>query len=229
MGGTEISSGDCLDDADFQDRDFSRQELSDCVFTSCEFSGTNFRATDLSRTEFIRCQFNDAGAERPADFSQAKVRETRFVDCNLTVVDFTRANGYDLSFEHCQMQGADLSKADFRLPIDNTELAALTMQHCNFAYGNLANTYLAGCTLTDCRLVEACFDYCDLTEADLSGSEFHNISAVGLTLKGADLRGCSFNNINPRDINLAGVRIYFSQLTALFEPLGIIVEDDPEQ
>lgn len=144
------------------------------------------------------------------------------------MVEFIRANGYDLTFENCQLQGADLSKADFRMPIGNTMLAALTLRDCNFSYGNLANTYLAGCTFTDSRLLEVCFDYCDLSDADLRGSELHNIHAVGLTIRGADLRGCHFNNINPQQIDLSGVRIYFSQLAALLEPLGVIVEDDPE-
>jgi fluoroquinolone resistance protein len=228
VGTIDIQSGAALDDTNCSDQDFSQQDLSDCIFTNCEFSGCSFRACDLSRVEFVRCQFNDTSAERPADFSQAELREAKFSDCNLTVVDFIRANGYDLTFEHCQMQGADLSKADFRLPIGTSELAALTLKDCNFSYGNLANTNLVGCTLSNVRCLEACFDYCDMTDADLSGSEFHNINAVGLSIQGADLRGCSFNNIDPREIDLTGVRIYFSQLAALLEPLGIIVEDDPE-
>lgn len=228
MSSKSLSSGATVEGADFTDQQFSQQDLSDCIFNNCEFSGCNFRACDLSRTEFTRCQFNDAGAEHPADFSQANLKEARFVDCNLTVVDFIRVRGYDLTFDHCQMQGSDLSKADFRLPIGSTELASLTINDCNFSYGNLANTYLSGCTLTNSRCLEACFDYCDLSDADLSGSELHNINAVGLSIHGADLRGCSFNNINPREINLEGVRIYFSQLAALLEPLGVIVEDDPQ-
>ena len=114
------------------------------------------------------------------------------------------------------------------MPFGNTsELTAFTMRSCNFAYGNLANTFLVGCTLRECRLLEACFDYCDLSNADLSGSELHNISAVGVSLAGADLRGASFNNINPRDIDLSDAKIYFSQLSMLLDPLGILVEDDP--
>ena len=61
----------------------------------------------------------------------------------------------------------------------------------------------------------------------MAGSDLNNISAVGIVLTGADLRGCTFNNINPQQINVAGVKIYFSQLSALLEPLGVIVEDDP--
>ena len=44
---------------------------------------------------------------------------------------------------------------------------------------------------------------------------------------GADLRGASFKNLNPRDVDLHRAKIYFSQLSMLLNPLGIIVEDDP--
>jgi len=221
-------SGQRYDNLDFSGEDFSGCELADCVFTQCRFAGTSFRAADLSRSEFERCQFNDEESELPADFSQAQLREVLFSRCNLTVVDFIRANAYELNFDQCQLQGADLSKADFRMPFGNISgLNAFTMRGCNFSYGNLANTYLAGCTLSECRLLEACFDYCDLTDADLRGSELHNIAATGVTLEGADLRGATFNNINPREIDLTGVRIYYSQLSLLLEPLGIVIESDP--
>lgn len=220
--------GKYYDNLDFSGQDLCGAELCDCRFKDCRFAGTSFRAADLSRSEFEHCVFNDEQSEQPADFSQAQLRETRFARCNLTVVDFVRASGYALTFENCQLQGADLSKADFRMPFGKvSDLNAFTMQGCNFSYGNLANTHLAGCTLRECRLVEACFDYCDMTRADLSGSEMHNISAAGVALTGADLRGASFNNINPREIDLAGVKIYFSQLSLLLDPLGIVVEDDP--
>lgn len=221
------ASGSAYEHIEFTGGDFSHQDLSDCTFAHCDFAACNFRAADLNSTTFSHCQFNDAGSEQPADFSQANLREASFSHCNLTVVDLVRCKGYDLTLKHCQLQGADLSNADFRLPVGDSALAALTMQSCNFSYGNLANTYLAFCTLSDCRLIEACFDYCDLHEADLSGSELHNISAVGVNITGADLRSCTFNNINPREIDLSGVRIYFSQLAALLDPLGVVVEDDP--
>ena len=77
------------------------------------------------------------------------------------------------------------------------------MRHCNFSFGTLANNYLVGCTLSDSRLLEACFDYCDLSNANLTGSELHNIHGDQLVLAGADLRA-TFNNIDRR-IDLTGV------------------------
>ena len=114
------------------------------------------------------------------------------------------------------------------MPISGTELTDFTMQHCNFAYGTLAENFLAECEITDCRLTEANLDRCNLRGANLAGSELHNISASGLTIEDADLRGCSFNNLHPRDISLAGVKLHYSQLMALVEPLGLVLEPDPD-
>ena len=131
--------GSAHDGVDFDGADFSRADLSDCVFTQCTFAGTQFRAAKLARAAFSNCQFNDQASETPADFSQAELREATFERCNLTVVAFTRCRGYGLSFVDCQMQGVDLSRSDFRLPIGDSDLTDLRMQRCNFSFGNLAD------------------------------------------------------------------------------------------
>lgn len=211
----------------FNDADFSRQDLSGCCFRECHFVGTNLRSANLTDCEFDRCHFNDTASENPADFSHARLREAYFSRCNLTVVDLTHCSGYAVRFENCQMQGADLSQSDFRIPVGTTDLAQLTIAHCNLSFANLSNNFLHGCELSDSRLLECCLDYCDLSEANLSGSELHNIVATGLTLKGADLRGATFNNLDPTRIDMRDVRLYYSQLVYVVEPLGLQIDADP--
>jgi uncharacterized protein YjbI with pentapeptide repeats len=114
------------------------------------------------------------------------------------------------------------------MPISGTELTDFTMQHCNFAYGTLAENFLAECTITDSRLIEANLDHCNLRGANLAGSDLQNISATGLTIENADLRGSRFNNLHPRDISLVGVKLHYSQLLAVVEPLGLVLQPDPD-
>lgn len=219
--------GSTTRDGNFDGVDFSRRNLSECTFDNCSFIGCNFRATELNYSHFIRCEFNDEAAAQPADFSQAHLREARFEHCNLTVVEFVRVQAYGLEMRHCHMQGSDFSNSDFRLPVDDSDLASLTVHSCNFSYGNLSNTYLAHCTLTENRMLEACLDYCDLSDADLSGSMLHNLSGRGMTLRGVDLRGAQFNTINAAQIDLTGVKIYTGQVADLLQPLGIEISADP--
>jgi fluoroquinolone resistance protein len=124
------------------------------------------------------------------------------------------------------MQGADLSLGDFKMPIGNLDLAALTMTDCNFSYGNLSNTFLVGCKLTSNRLTECLLDFADLSDADLSDSELFNVSAQNCKLRGADLRGASFNNLDLKSLDLEGVRLYYSQLPALVDSLNLNLEEE---
>ena len=211
---------------DFSGRDFSHADLAEREFVDCDFSGCNFRAADLRYARFERCQFNDASAEAPADFSQAELREATFERCNLAVVDMVRTKSYGITFSNCQLQGADLSKSDFRMPIAGSELAACTLENCNASYINLSHNYLVGCTLTGTKLLEACLDYVDLSDADLRECELHNASGTGLVIRGADLRGATFNTLDPRHIDLTGVRLTVDQLHAVLEPLGLVIESD---
>jgi uncharacterized protein YjbI with pentapeptide repeats len=100
----------------------------------------------------------------------------------------------------------------------------ITMDGCNFAYGNLANTVLSGCRLTDNRMIEAILDNARLDGADLRGSDLSNAHGRGMSLGGADLRGATINNLDPREIDLTGVRLDPTQALALVAALGAIVE-----
>ena len=219
--GSSLPTEDPLRGHDLSGTDFGGADLSERTFIECVFQGCNLRRADLRGAVFERCEFNDTSSESPADFNHAQLREARFTRCNLTVVEFCHAQAYDLVLENCQLQGADFSHADFRLPIGDTDLSAFTMRDCNCSFANLSNTFLAGCTLTGNRMIEACLDYCDLTDADLTNCELHNLSATGLCLAGADLRGSSFNNIDPRAIDLTGVTITPEQTPYLLDALGI--------
>ena len=202
-------------------------DLSESSFVDCDFTGCNLRAVNLNHASFKHCEFNDSAAEQPADLSQSKLHECHFIHCNLSVVEMLRCSAYGVVFEHCQMRGTDLSKSDFALPIGPSKLADFSMRDCNFSFGNLSSNFLTGCEISGTRLLEACLDYVDLSEANLANSDLHNIAATGLVITGADLRGATFNNLNPHDIDLRDVKLYASQLLMLVEPIGIQVEVEP--
>lgn len=124
------------------------------------------------------------------------------------------------------MQGADLSLADFKMPVGNMDFAALTLTDCNLSYANLSNTFLVGCKLANNRMTECLLDFADLSDADLSNSELFNVSARNCKLQGADLRGTQFNNLDLKSLDLEGVRLYYSQLPALVHGLNLVLEEE---
>ena len=205
--------------------DFQEADLTDTTFENCTLWGANFRGANLTGACFDRCHLFDADKNRAADFGFATLTEARFVHCDLTTVTFTNCRAYGLVLEHCQAQGSDLSSTDFTLPIgSNTGLAAFTMSNCNFAYGDISNTFLKGCKLTVNPMVEALLHNCGLDDAVFTGSDLSNNSCRGMSLKGADLRGAIFYNLNPREIDLQGVQITLAQTLWLLVPLGVEVD-----
>ncbi len=215
-------------DQDLSQHDFSGANLAGATFENCTLTGTSFRHADLNQAVFTRCRaLPQREDEQGADFSYANLREARFERCDLTTALFCGVTAYDLSFDACQLQGADFTGADFCLPIRGASaLAGFRMTGCNFAFGDLSNTQLNDCVLTGNRMIDVIAHNCSLTGADLSGSELSGLTGSGLDLSGADLRGASFNTLDPRQVNLAGVRMGLSQGLAILERLEILI--DPE-
>jgi len=214
-------------DCDLSNRDLRQADLNGARFENCLLLNSNFRGAMLCGASFERCRLFDPETGRGADFSYADLREARFSGCDLTTVSFTHCRAYGLALEHCQAQGADLSNADFALPIGRgvtSGFAEFTMDHCNFAYGDLSNTFLKACRLTNNRMVEALLHNTVLDGACFTGSDLCNISGKGLRLVGADLRGASFNNLDPRRLDLTGVQITADQALLLLAPLGVAID-----
>lgn len=207
----------------FSGADLSYEAFNHCYFEGCEFAGATLRNTDFSDCEFRDCEFNNSDSQQPVDLSYADVQRSLFHHCNLTVAEAPYLKGYGVTFKNCQLQGINLSHADFRMPIAQSDLVDLTIQQCNLSYADLSCTYLSRCTITNSRCIELCLDYTDLTGAVLTDNELHNLRATGVSLKEADLRGSTFNNINPADVDLQGVLLEPEQLFYLVEALGVVV------
>ena len=138
---------------DLSGQSFDQQELGGTVFDDCTLKGCSFRGADLADARFSHCNAFSPDTDESVDFAFANLREARFEDCDLTAADFSNTRSYDLQFHNCQIQGVDLTGSDFMLPVGSrSQLAAFTMSGCNFAYGNLSNTFLKGCNFLDCRM-----------------------------------------------------------------------------
>lgn len=215
-------------DEDLSGSDYGGADLTGAAFHGCTLSGARFRHADLTGATFVRCRaFPADGEGAGADFSYATLREVRFDRCDLTTAVFAGARAYDLVLEHCQLQGADFSGCDFSLPIRGAStLASFRMHGCNFAFGDLSNTFLRECVLTDNRMIDLIAHNCCLADADLSGSDLNGLSGRGLDLTGADLRRTSFNSLDPREVTLEGVRMGLPQGLQILDALGILIDPD---
>jgi uncharacterized protein YjbI with pentapeptide repeats len=100
------------------------------------------------------------------------------------------------------------------------------MTGCNFSFGDLSNTCLKECELTNNRMIDVLLHNCDLSGADLSGSDLNGMIGTGIDLSGADLRGASFNTLDPRRMSLTGVTMGLTQGLRILDTLEIIIDPD---
>lgn len=87
----------------------------DVTFKGCKLTGTDFSVSSdfLFQLDFDTCQLDYAL------FSEKKMKNTRFVNCSVKEVDFTKTFLSGACFDHCDLSGAvfsqaNLEKADFR-------------------------------------------------------------------------------------------------------------------
>ena len=131
----------------------------------------------------------------------ARFERVVFTRCRMSGVVAAELRGEDVRFEECQM--------------DQAWLRAAVLDRCE-----LVDCDLRGADLYGARVTRSAFRRCDLTEVDVSTSDFDAVSLHGSTvdrLTGAD--------------SLRGVTIGSDQLVPLAVPIlaarRILVDDDP--
>ncbi len=147
----------------------------------------------------------EAGAETtvPEHVADLDVRESRWVDADLSGRRFTGLRCRDTRFEHCDLSGAVLDEAALR---------RVTFTNCR-----LTGIVLSGATLDDVRISDCRADLASLRMARatyllventvLRGADFLELTGTGCAILDCDLTGASF-----ADARLTGLRLHRSVL-----------------
>ena len=124
----------------FTNCDLSNAELSQRVFLECEFNACNLSTATITKTGLKNVKFKDCkllGLHfencdqflfevdfencflNLSSFYKLKIKKTRFINSNLSEVDFTEADLTSSLFDNCELAGARfertiLEKADLR-------------------------------------------------------------------------------------------------------------------
>jgi uncharacterized protein YjbI with pentapeptide repeats len=154
------------------------------------------------------------------ELTDLRLLDVELVECELSGAVLTAARWERVVLRRCRMSGlvaAELRASDVRLQdcqADQAWLRASVLDRCE-----LVDTDLRGADLYGARVTRSAFRRCDLTEVDVSASEFEQVSLHGSTvdrLKGAE--------------SLRGLTIGSDQLVPLALPIlaasHITVDDD---
>ena len=124
------------------------------------------------------------------DLADLQLLDVVLVDCELSGATLSGGRWERVVFTRCRMSGlvaAELQAIDVRLEeckLDQAWLRASTLDRCELVDCDLRGGDLYGATVT-----RTAFRRCDLTEVDVTGSDFDQVSLHGSTvdrLKGAD-------------------------------------------
>jgi uncharacterized protein YjbI with pentapeptide repeats len=136
----------------------------------------------------------------PEHVAGLDVRESRWVDADLSGRRFTDLRCRDLQFEHCDLSGAVL---------DGAVLDRVAFTNCR-----LTGTVLSGAALTDVRISDCRADLVSLRMARakfllventvLRGADFYELTGTGCAMVGCDLTGASFGGARLTELRLHG-------------------------
>jgi fluoroquinolone resistance protein len=167
------------------------------VFEDCDFGDCNFQEFDFSQYIFNGCNFDNC------NLSLAKVKKAQFNDCKFTNsklvgVNWTLLNlglSFDIEFRNCNLDISDFSGMDLK------KLVA-----------------------TSCSFREVYFADCDLSETNLTDSDFSRTTFYRTKLNKADLRKATNYEINISENSIAKAKFSFPEVISLLDSLDIEID-----
>ncbi|KAA1192128.1 pentapeptide repeat-containing protein [Photorhabdus heterorhabditis] len=198
------------------------------------FTGGHFEAVDFSEAElekenmrdaiFHSCNFYNSTTQTGCSFRGCKLRNTIFINCDLTMCSFAFADLFGSEFTSCRLIGASFENGSFADQLTGKKyICSGKIEDSNLSSACLAGLLLQDCSLKGNRWYETDIAKTDFSGSDLSGGEFSGIQWTAANFSGCDLRGSSLLGMDIRKINLSGVRLDTWQVSQLISALGVIV------
>jgi uncharacterized protein YjbI with pentapeptide repeats len=153
------------------------------------------------------------GTVVPEHVADLDVRESRWVDADLSGRRFTGLRCRDTQFEHCDLSGAVL---------DGAALRRVSFTNCRLTGLVLSGAALDDVRISDCRADLASFrmataTYLLIENTALHGADFYEFTGdTGCGIVGCDLTGASFS-----DARLTGLRLHGSVLDEIGGALAL--------
>ncbi len=192
-----------------------------------EFSGEDFKNLDLARARlaghtFESCTFTRCTV-REAVFDKCRFAGCTFRKCDLALVHVEGCTFADTTFEDCQLAGVNWSemaaaKSLLRPPF--------YFVGCALSHSLFMGLKLKGIKLAKCVARDVDFSDCDLTRANLSGTDFDGSRFSHTNLTEADFTGATNYAISATLNTLKKTKFSLPEAISLLHNLDIILEDE---
>lgn len=137
--------------------DFSTERLLK-TYESVEFRSCTF--TDLSGINFTDCLFTSCNLSN-AEVGKCKMQDIKFKDCKLIGINFfqTLDFGFAIEFENCLLDYASFAQK---------KMNKSAFKNCKLHGVNFSQSDLSKITMANCDLLDAIFDYTNLSGIDFT-------------------------------------------------------------
>jgi fluoroquinolone resistance protein len=193
-----ISSESEYTDKVFEGLAVRPERVSDSEFSGCSFSGCPFRETIFERCRFTKCAFNRC------DLSFARLQGTSFIDT---------------TFNDSKLIGIDWASASWGF------LSSVAFVGCTLSYSIFTDLDLPRLKMSRCVVEESDFRGSNLSDADLTHTDFSGSIFRRTTLEGADFSHATNYSIDPTLNRIKGARFMLPEATALLRSLKIVLVD----
>lgn len=174
------------------------------------FEGASLRSLDLGHVRLLVGRVKELRTAHMA-FTDVRADSVEFSGCDFSSLSWTASKLTRVRFAACKLLGA--------------QFADLTLEHvvfanCKLDYATMERLKAAGpVVFSDCSLVEAKYEACDLSGVALDGCSLDLTEFARGTYRGCDLRGNDLSSA--RGVaNLHGVVIDRAQTLQLAEALA---------
>lgn len=224
LSGAEIEHL-CFDNCEFDHCHFSSEGMDAITFSDCAFYDCRFTSQLLRYCEFNHCYLYHADREVTVDFSFCEINATKFINCDLTRVNFKRASLYNCEMVKCKMVGANFEATTFSHDVSKkVVINQFSVHECNLSYALFKHVNLGHCQLTESNFNYATFSNCDLEQTSFQGSTLSAATLEAISGADIDMRYAQLANINMSAEAIQHLIISDDACADLLTALGCVVE-----
>lgn len=189
------------------------------IARSAELDEQRFEHVDLRRQSFeqktvSRCTFTNVTMQE-SSWRNAVIEDCTFVDCDLASARFDGARLRSVTFRRSRLMGVDWSNIG--------EFPDFSLDECDLQFSVFVGLALRKLRCRACKVTEASFERCDLTQADFSGSDLRGTRFERCELGRADFSTATSALIDPTQNKAKGAKVSRDSAALLATHLGLVV------
>ena len=201
--------------------------MSSRIWTQTEHAGQVFKDVHLKRAQVVASEFYDCTFVH-CSFVESVLRDCRlasctFQACDLSLLQVPNSTFSATRFEDCKVIGVNWTRANWPEARLHRPIGFLK---CAISHSTFIGLSLKQIQIRDCVAVDVDFREADLSQADLTGSDLSESLFSNTNLTEADLSGAHNYHIDPTQNTLKQAKFSLPEAISLLYGLDIILSDE---